>query len=226
MTIKAGQHSARFAWTPVSGATSYTVCLLVGQTATPCGKCYAGLTSPAAHATSLTPRAGTDYHVLVRAFKGTTAGPWSAEAGFNLTAATPTETRTVPQLWIVHVEGARLRSRHRHEPVRRAGCSEEGRQYRQDPVDVLPGRRLTTKSGSIRVLISQDTTDAVEIVGASGLKFHNVRSGKKNRAADVDRRQEGHPVAHRAAIEQQGAVGPAVPHLGRLEELQEHPVDG
>ena len=40
-----------------------------------------------------------------------------------------------------------------------------------------PGTTLGGRSGNIRVLISQDTTDSVDIAGRSGLVFRNVKAG-------------------------------------------------
>lgn len=181
LKIEVGSSSARFTWKAVSGATAYNVCLLSSSAAKSCVKSANAGTSPTARIPKLKRRAGTDYYVKVRALRGSVAGGWSSPKGFNLkgaVAAKPAEAKTVPSSGILSLKGRGYGHGIGMSQYGAQGAAKQGVKYDKILATYYPGTKLGTKSGSIRVLVSQDTTDPVEIAGASGLSFRDVRAGK------------------------------------------------
>ncbi|WP_456698717.1 SpoIID/LytB domain-containing protein [Aeromicrobium sp. P5_D10] len=180
LTISAGTHSVRLSWKPVSGATGYNVCLLTSRTATSCAKSANPGTATTTLVPSLTTRSGTDYYVKLRALKGSVAGNWSALAGFNLKASTSVESKTVPSSGTLTLKGRGYGHGIGMSQYGAQGAAKKGVKYDKILATYYPGTKLSTKSGSIRVLLSQDTTDSVDIAAASGLYFRDVRAGKRS----------------------------------------------
>ena len=104
------------------------------------------------------------------------------------------------------------------------GAARDGKSYSSILDHYYPGTDLGSKSGTIRVLVSGDSTDSVMVEGRSGLKLRYLSSGKTLSLPD-DRRHEGHPVEHRPAVERQEEVDAALSHVEHVEDVQEHDLD-
>jgi SpoIID/LytB domain protein len=126
--------------------------------------------------TGLAPTAGTDWYVKVRASDDGVRGPWSALKGFNLLFAG--DSVTIPSTRQITVTGHGYGHGIGMSQYGAQGAAKQGVTYDKILSRYYPGTTLGTKTGSIRVLISQDTTDPVTIAGRSGLVFRNVSAGK------------------------------------------------
>jgi SpoIID/LytB domain protein len=203
ITVKAGKHSARLTWAAVPGATGYDVCVLPSRTATRCAPSVVGATARSVLISKLKPTTDTDHYAKVRAVNGSTKGTYSALKGFNLVTAgvkpasltspgtaavTPAAFTTavieVPAVDSVTIPGSGRITVKGHGFGHGIGMSQYGAQgaakagipYGQVLATYYPGTTLAKRSGRIRVLISQDTSDPVDVQGASGLVFRKLSS--------------------------------------------------
>jgi SpoIID/LytB domain protein len=176
LTVKAGYTSARLNWTAVTNATSYDVCLVADKTQSTCTRLVTGLTTPTALLSALKPTAGTDWYVKARASDDGVRGPWSALRGFNL--LTTGDSVTVPSSRTITVTGHGYGHGIGLSQYGAQGAAKLGVTYDKILARYYPGTTLGTKTGNIRVLISQDTSDPVTIAGRTGLVFRNVSTGK------------------------------------------------
>ncbi|WP_082530410.1 SpoIID/LytB domain-containing protein [Aeromicrobium sp. Root344] len=176
LTLKVGLGSVRVSWPAVSGATSYDVCLLADKTQTTCSRLVTKLTTTSVQLTGLKPTAGTDWYVKVRAVDGDLRGLWSALRGFNLLFAG--DSVTVPSTRQITVTGHGYGHGIGMSQYGAQGAAKQGVTYDKILSRYYPGTTLGTKSGQIRVLISQDTDDPVTVAGRSGLVFREVSAGK------------------------------------------------
>ncbi|AWB93220.1 hypothetical protein C3E78_13970 [Aeromicrobium chenweiae] len=179
VTVTAGTHSTRVRWAAVSGATAYDVCLATSKGA---GSCTRSVRVGAVTTTLLSdmkPSSGTGYFLRVRAAKGSVVGAWSADLAFDLAGASVGTTATVPSSGKVTVKGHGYGHGIGMSQYGAEGAARKGVKYPAILSTYYPGTKLATKGGNIRVLISQDTTDPVDIVGASGLVFRKITSGYK-----------------------------------------------
>lgn len=176
-TVKAGVHSVRVYWTAVPNATTYDVCLMADKTQTSCTRLVTKVTGTTAQLTDLKPTAGTDYYVKVRALDGGVKGSWSSLRGFNLLTATTADAVTVPSTRKITVQGHGYGHGIGMSQYGAQGAAKQGVKYASILSRYYPGTTLGGRSGNIRVLISQDTTDSVDIAGRSGLVFRNVKAG-------------------------------------------------
>ncbi len=172
-TVKAGYHSARVYWTAVPNATTYDVCLMADKTQTSCSRLVTGVTELTTYLQDLKPTADTDWYVKVRALDNGVKGYWSSLRGFNLQTATG-NTVTVPSSREITVLGHGYGHGIGMSQYGAQGAAKQGVTYASILSRYYPGTTLGERSGNIRVLISQDTTDPVEIAGRSGLVFRNV----------------------------------------------------
>ncbi len=205
LTVKAGTQSARIYWPVVSGATSYDVCLYASKQSTSCTRLVSGVTATSALVSKLKPTKDTDWYAKVRARNGSLKGPFSSLKGFNLatgvtsssvksssvvapaavrTAAapvTPSVNRAVPTAGAVSFSGHGYGHGIGMSQYGAQGAARQGVTYDRILATYYPGTTLGQKSGSIRVLVSQDTSDPVDVRATSGLVFRKV-SGSYTRA--------------------------------------------
>ncbi|WP_332661753.1 SpoIID/LytB domain-containing protein [Aeromicrobium sp.] len=176
-SVTAGYISARVNWTAVANATSYDLCLVADKTQSTCTRLLTGLTTTTALLSDLKPTAGTDWYVKVRASDDGVRGLWSIYRGFNLQIATTTDAVTVPSTRTIAVTGHGYGHGIGMSQHGAQGAAKQGVGYASILSRYYPGTTLGGQTGNIRVLISQDTTDSVDIVGRSGLVFRNVKAG-------------------------------------------------
>ena len=204
ISVKAGRTSARLRWAAVAGATSYDVCLFASKKkTTTCNRVASGLTSPTALVKKLKPTKDTDWYAKVRAVNGSLKGSYSALKGFNMAtrsagaAAAPAvppapaapiavapaavvpetasaNTVTVPSGGRIAFSGHGYGHGIGMSQYGAQGAARAGVTYDQILSTYYPATTLAQRSGSIRVLISQDTTDAVDVRAASGLVFRKL----------------------------------------------------
>ncbi len=167
-------------WKASAGASSYDTCVLEDASATSCVKSASGLKSPrVTHVGGMHPKAGTDYFIKVRA-RGAKVSEWSSLFGFNLKGrvATSGNSITVPSSRKIVVTGHGYGHGIGMSQYGAQGAAKEGVKYTSILAHYYPGTELGSRSGNIRVLISQDTTDSVVVAGRTGLVFRNVTTGK------------------------------------------------
>ncbi|MET0929089.1 MAG: SpoIID/LytB domain-containing protein, partial [Aeromicrobium sp.] len=204
VSVKAGKRSARLRWPAVAGATSYDVCLYATKTNTTCNRVVNGVTATTVLMPKLKATKGTDWYAKVRAVSGTVKGGYSSLKGFNLatgastssvkkspapakkvTASTTTpepaeptasssSNTTMPSGGKVTIQGHGYGHGIGMSQYGAQGAARQGVTYDAILSTYYPGTTLGKKSGSIRVLISQDTTDAVDVKAASGLVFRKL----------------------------------------------------
>ncbi|MCU1676266.1 MAG: hypothetical protein JWM93_1024 [Frankiales bacterium] len=193
ITVKAGQHSARLSWPAVAGATGYDVCLYAARTSTSCTRWVTGVTSATALVTKLKPTKDTDYYAKVRAVSGSLKGAFSSLKGFNLSATAPVamslqsttaapeppatssaNSVTVPSSGQIALQGHGYGHGIGMSQYGAQGAARQGVTYDAILSTYYPGTAIAKRSGSIRVLISQDTSDAVDVQAASGLRFRKL----------------------------------------------------
>jgi SpoIID/LytB domain protein len=197
--VKAGTKSARLTWGRIAGATSYDVCLIATKTTTRCDRSMAGVTSPTALMSKLKPTKDTDWYAKVRAVNGSAKGAYSKLKGFNLSggvkpastsaastsSSTPAlnasatgsaDTVTVPASGRITLSGHGFGHGIGMSQYGAQGAARAGVTYDRILSTYYPGTSLGARGGSIRVLISQDTSDAVDVRPASGLRFRKLGS--------------------------------------------------
>nr|MCW2728118.1 hypothetical protein [Aeromicrobium sp.] len=199
VSVKAGRQSARLTWPAVSGATGYDVCLHASKTSTSCSRWVEGVASTTVLVSKLKPTKDTDYYAKVRAVNGNLKGGYSPLKGFNLstTAAksavspaavvapaqvAPTgsvNTVTVPSSGRITVNGHGYGHGIGMSQYGAQGAAKAGVTYDRILAAYYPGTALAAKGGSIRVLVSQDTSDAVDVKASSGLVFRKLSSSYK-----------------------------------------------
>lgn len=181
------RNSVAISWAKTSGATTYDVCLKTAGTSTTCVKSLKGLKTTSTQITGLAPTGGRDYYVQVRALKGSTAGAWTSMLGFDLTTGTPAPAPAPSSANVVNVPSSGKITVKGHgfghgigmSQYGAQGAAKQGVKYSKILSTYYPGTKLATKTGNIRVLISQDTTDPVDIVGKSGLFFRKTGASSR-----------------------------------------------
>jgi SpoIID/LytB domain protein len=186
LTVTPTSSSAKIAWTAPAGAKTYGLCLQTSAASTSCYRSLSGLTTASTSITGLKPTANTDYFVKVRAGNGAGAGPWSALKAFNLTSSSSSKTATATAARSasedsVKVSGSTI-SLAGHGFGHGIGMSQYGAQgaardgvkYDKILSTYYQGTKLGTKTGTMRVLLSKDTTASVTVNGRSGLAFRKV----------------------------------------------------
>ncbi|MGA9716532.1 MAG: SpoIID/LytB domain-containing protein, partial [Aeromicrobium sp.] len=170
--------SVTFSWSAVSGAATYDVCLQTGGTSTSCTKTES--TSALSKVfKDLGPTQGTDWYGKVRARNGATAGDWSELRAIDLQKPSTAESAvTVPSSRTVTFEGHGYGHGIGMSQYGAEGAARAGRTYSQILDLYYPGTDLSTKTGDIRVLISQDTTDGVLVNAQSGLKVRDIAGAR------------------------------------------------
>jgi SpoIID/LytB domain protein len=202
ISVKAGRTSARLSWTRIAGATSYDVCLYADKTKTSsCSRSVTGVTSPTTLVKKLKATKGTDWYAAVRAVNGAAKGSYSALKGFNMgTGAAPTAVRpsslglsaatpdpapstsvdtVMPSGGAVTINGHGYGHGIGMSQYGAQGAARQGVTYDTILSTYYPGTTLGRRSGSIRVLISQDTSDPVDVQAASGLVFRKLTGSYK-----------------------------------------------
>ena len=196
--VKAGMRSARLTWPKVSGATSYEVCLHASRTSKSCARWVSGVTSTTTLISKLKATKDTDYYAKVRAVNGSLKGKYSVLKGFNLAtkkvapkpaakpvtpkpAAAPAPTAsanssTVPSSGKITLRGRGYGHGIGMSQYGAQGAARQGATFQQILATYYPGTDLSAKSGAIRVLISQDTSDPVDVKAVSGLVFRKLSS--------------------------------------------------
>ncbi|MCW2788572.1 MAG: hypothetical protein JWP56_875 [Aeromicrobium sp.] len=174
--------SAAISWTAAAGAKSYGVCLVTSAKSTSCARSVSKLTTTSTTVKDLKPTAGRDYYVKVRAGNGTVAGPWSTLKGFDLvTKSTSSSAGRTTSTDVLKVTGTSF-TLTGHGFGHGIGMSQYGAQgaakdgvaYSKILSTYYPGTDLATRTGTMRVLISKDTTAAVTVAGRSGLTFRQI----------------------------------------------------
>ncbi|MRK02930.1 SpoIID/LytB domain-containing protein [Aeromicrobium sp. S22] len=178
VTVTAGSHSARVRWAPVSGVSDYDICLTTAKGASSCTR-WVDVSKSSTTLLSDLKATSTGYFVKVRAARGTAVGAWSAEVPFSLAGASVGTTATVPSSGRIAVSGHGYGHGIGMSQYGAQGAARSGVKYDKILSTYYPGTKLSSKGGSIRVLISQDTTDAVDVVAGSGLIFRKLTSGFK-----------------------------------------------
>ncbi|MBD8605246.1 SpoIID/LytB domain-containing protein [Aeromicrobium sp. CFBP 8757] len=209
ITVKAGRKSARLRWTAVARATSYDVCLVATKTTKTCDRSMTGVTSPTALMSRLKPTRDTDWYAKVRGVNGGLKGSYSKLKGFNLsggvspasisttstssgtpvlnaasmsrssTSSGSANTVTVPASGRITLSGHGFGHGIGMSQYGAQGAARQGVTYDRILATYYPGTALGARGGSIRVLISQDTSDAVDVRAASGLRFRKLASSFK-----------------------------------------------
>jgi SpoIID/LytB domain protein len=202
VTVKPGKKSARLRWAGVPGATSYEVCLVATKTARTCNRVARGVSSTTVLMSGLKPTRDTDWYAKVRGVNGSLKGAYSPLKGFNLstsasrvkrssvastastvssaaTVPTSSDTVTVPPSGSIAVTGHGYGHGIGMSQYGAQGAAKAGLTYDAILGSYYPGTALATRGGSIRVLISQDTSDAVDVRAASGLRFRKVGTSYK-----------------------------------------------
>jgi SpoIID/LytB domain protein len=193
IAVKPGKKSARLSWAAVPGATTYDVCLTATKTSKGCDRVARGLSSRSALMSKLKPTKDTDWYAKVRARNGRLVGAYSKLKGFNLStsgartrtsvaassARSSSDSVTVPASGTVTVSGHGYGHGIGMSQYGAQGAARAGVTYDRILSTYYPGTALATRGGSIRVLVSQDTTDAVDVRAASGLRFRKVGSSYK-----------------------------------------------
>jgi SpoIID/LytB domain protein len=163
--------SVSLTWTALTGVTGYQACLLATPTSTTCSYSSGVLTSAKTTFAGLAPTSDTDYYAKVRAKNAAGWGAWSSLRGFNLLTG---NTLTVPSSREIALTGHGYGHGIGMSQYGAQGAAKLGVTYDKILARYYPGTVLGTKTGSIRVLLSQATSDAVTITGQSGLVFRNV----------------------------------------------------
>ena len=205
LTVKAGKKSARISWAAVAGATTYDVCLYASKQSKSCTRLVTGVASTSALVTQLKPTKDTDWYAKVRALNGRLKGPFSPLKGFNMATSSVTSSSvtsssvksssvvapaavrsavpvpssvnsTVPSAGSVTVQGHGYGHGIGMSQYGAQGAAQQGVTYDRILATYYPGTTLAQKSGSIRVLVSQDTSDPVDVLAAAGLKFRKLSS--------------------------------------------------
>jgi SpoIID/LytB domain protein len=203
VSVKAGKRSARLRWSRVTGATSYEVCLVATKTSRSCDRVARGVSSPTVLMTRLKPTRDTDWYAKVRGVNGSSKGAYSPLKGFNLagsgtkrssvastvspastvsSASTPAATADrvmVPPSGSITVTGHGYGHGIGMSQYGAQGAAHAGVTYDRILSTYYPGTALATRGGSIRVLVSQDTSDAVDVRASSGLTFRKVGTSYK-----------------------------------------------
>ena len=91
-----------------------------------------------------------------------------------------------------------------------------GQDYREIVDFYYPGTTWATAAGSVRVLVSGDTTPDVVVDPRTGLTVRAVAGGRPVDAAGEARRAPGHPLADRAGRRRAQLGRRAHPQLGAL----------
>jgi SpoIID/LytB domain protein len=201
--VKAGTKSARLTWPAVAGATGYDVCVVATKTTRTCDRALYGVTSTTALVSKLKPTRDTDWYARVRAANGKVKGAYSSMKGFNLAAPTAaaaapssgartststavsaaragsSNTTTVPASGRVTLSGHGFGHGIGMSQYGAQGAARAGVPYAQILATYYPGTTLASRGGSIRVLVSQDTSDAVDVRAASGLTFRKLGTSFK-----------------------------------------------
>ena len=201
ISVKAGKKSARLSWSRIAGATSYDVCLYADKTQKSCSRSANGVTSATALMTRLKPTKGTDWYAKVRAVNAAGKGSYSGLKGFNMgTGASPQAVRpsavglsavtpdpapsasvdtAVPMGGVVTINGHGYGHGIGMSQYGAQGAARQGVAYDTILSTYYPGTTLARRSGSIRVLVSQDTSDPVDVQATSGLVFRKLTGSYK-----------------------------------------------
>ncbi len=208
--------SVTFSWSAVSGAATYDVCLQTGGTSTSCTKTES-TSSLSKVFNDLGPTQGTDWYGKVRARNGANAGAWSELRAIDLQKPSTAESSvTVPSSRTVTFEGHGYGHGIGMSQYGAEGAARAGRSYSQILDLYYPGTDLSTKTGDIRVLISQDTTDGVLVNAQSGLKVRDIAGA---RTISLPTTVGGKAVVRwmiAATLERIVLVEAVLPHDGRL----------
>ncbi|WP_181407643.1 SpoIID/LytB domain-containing protein [Nocardioides sambongensis] len=115
----------------------------------------------------------------VQAATADPAGPAAAGAGVAMAVDDPPARRPVGRASALTLQGRGYGHGHGLSQYGAQGAaSQHGRSYRQILSFYYPGLRLGRAGGSIRVLITADTTDDVVVRHAAGLRFRQVAGGR------------------------------------------------
>ena len=171
--------SATLSWLPVSGATSYSICLNTALTATGCTQAIGKIANTSIVVTGLTPRSGTDYVFKVYAYNA--AGhSRSAYRGFELVPASSGSPNllTVPSSRTFTLSGHGYGHGIGMSQYGARGAAIKGKPYSYILAYYYKGTKLGNKTGNIRVLLSKDTTPDVIVKARPSLRFRNVKTNK------------------------------------------------
>ncbi|WP_082582142.1 SpoIID/LytB domain-containing protein [Aeromicrobium sp. Root236] len=172
-------------WTAYPGATRYQVHVSTSSTQpTTCGTSCRTITAPSTGTPKLAVRdlvAGKTYYAWVRAISsaGKAITVWqSTPKTVKLATAATGDTVTVPSTRKISLTGHGYGHGIGMSQYGAEGAARQGVAYDKILAHYYPGTRTGSKTGNIRVLISQDTSDSVIVVGRSGLTFRDVAAKK------------------------------------------------
>ncbi|MEV7397253.1 SpoIID/LytB domain-containing protein [Aeromicrobium sp. NPDC092404] len=173
-------------WSSYPGATRYQVHVSTSSSRpTTCGTSCKTVTAPTSGSPRLAVRdltAGKTYYAWVRAISsaGKAITVWQTTPKTVKLATAPTgDTVTVPSSRTIPVTGHGYGHGIGMSQHGAQGAAKQGVTYSKILSHYYPGTALGTKAGSIRVLISQDTSDSVVVAGRTGLTFRNVAANTK-----------------------------------------------
>ncbi len=188
LTVKAGRHSARVRWPAAGNSTSYDVCLVSKTTQTKCSRAYSKVAATSKLIPKLKPKTGsTHYYVKVRGRNANGIGAYSAPKGFAMvTSSAPapsasaapssSNSRTVPSSGKITVKGHGYGHGIGMSQYGAQGAARQGVGFSKILSTYYPGTTIAKKSGSIRVLITEDTSVPVDVKATSGLVFRKMTS--------------------------------------------------
>ena len=183
--------SLKFAWNKVNGAAYYWIKLSTSSSmSNPVSQKSTGLDE---NFTGL--KAGTKYYATVRAtmtdgsgrpysapVSATTDGTAAASSSVSTAAATSSSTSSksvsVPSSKSFSFKGHGYGHGIGMSQYGAEGAARDGKKYASILSHYYPGAKLGSKSGTIRALVSGDSTDSVMVEGRSGMKLKYLSSGK------------------------------------------------
>jgi SpoIID/LytB domain protein len=178
-TTSATTSAITFSWGAVSGAPRYRIQLSTSSSMS--GATYYRFYGTSGTVSGL--KAGTKYYAKVRTIEddGTNISPYSSAVTASTVAAAGSasavrNTVNVPSSRAITFTGHGYGHGIGMSQYGAEGGARSGESYTKILSTYYPGTAIGTRSGSMRVLLSKDTTDSVMVEGRSGLVLRNLAS--------------------------------------------------
>jgi SpoIID/LytB domain protein len=178
-TTSATTSAITFSWGAVSGAPRYRIQLSTSSSMS--GATYYRFYGTSGTVSGL--KAGTKYYAKVRTIEddGTNISPYSSAVTASTVAAagsasTVRDTVNVPSSRAITFTGHGYGHGIGMSQYGAEGGARSGESYTKILSTYYPGTAIGSRSGSMRVLLSKDTTDSVMVEGRSGLVLRNLAS--------------------------------------------------